>query len=42
MYDVLLSVVTVLAGLQVDFVHVDTCERSVKEHFYVMPFLQNA
>ena len=41
-YDVLLSVVRVLADLQVDFVRVDTHERSVKEHFCVLPFSQNA
>ena len=31
--DVLLSVVAVLTGLPVDFVQVDTYERSVNEHF---------
>ena len=33
---------TVLAGLQVDFVCVDTYERSVKEYVCVLPFSQNA
>ena len=41
-YDVLLSVVAVLTGLQVDFVPVDTYERSVNEHFCVLSFWQNA
>ena len=41
-YDVLLSVVAVLTGLQVDFVRVDTYERSVNEHFCVLSLTQNA
>ena len=41
-YDVLLGVVAVLTGLQVDFVPVDTYERSVNEHFCVLSFSQNA
>ena len=39
---VLLSVLAVLTGLPVDFVRVDTYERSVNEHFCVLSFSQNA